>query len=653
MQLGVQLFARLCSLDPSTEAANYQVTDASDSTEAWDIEGLWSEIHLAEEVKDERRKQERAEQPSAPTPLWQRQLQDAASVASAPRDLGSIDGPCANGATQEPACSSIVARTSSSSSITSDPSDLASVRTISTPVVPAISPFEIAISPSDLAMVRALFDEDATSPNTLARRRHRRHRRHHHAERRAAEERREVEEGRRRRRNAEADEGREVGDVGGDTRREAVVLGRRRLSADRAALRHAVRAEAHFAPARLAKEGRAKGSVAGLKYDKENQAVGNRAASSSEKGRGDAGGRRGLVARGGAGGNSEAGSSEGCGFASELRATARALCGPTTAPTTTAPQTAPMTAPPQTAPPPPLLPALPSMRPEAFVAIVDTNQWLHDFEKVAGLAHTAPLGRVVIGVPQAVLRELEQTKRHGDQLGFNARRALRFIDERQPTAGAAATGAGAGAGGGFLQLRVQGFQESGVDFAAEGFLAPTNADEHILCWAIHLARAQAQGGCGRPVSLLTADLALKIKANASGVACNTAGAMAALPTAMLPTATLPSAPTAGTMQGDPSLRHPTAVLQPPAAALQPPGAALQPPAAVLLLPPAAVMPQPAAAAAPPSAYAMQIAHHLAARATAEKAAAEKAAAGLRRWAAAKRRDLPCCCRPRCRRHHRC
>ena len=82
-------------------------------------------------------------------------------------------------------------------------------------------------------------------------------------------------------------------------------------------------------------------------------------------------------------------------------------------------------------------------------------------------------------------------------------------------------GAGAGAGAGFLLLRVQGFQESGVDFAAEGFLAPTNADEHILCWAMHLARAPAQGGCGRPVSLLTTDLALKIKAHASGVACNT------------------------------------------------------------------------------------------------------------------------------------
>ena len=195
--------------------------------------------------------------------------------------------------------------------------------------------------------------------------------------------------------------------------------------------------------------------------------------------------------------------------------------------------------------------------------------------------------------------------RHGDQLGFNARRALRFIDERQPTAGAAAAaGAGAGAGGGFLQLRVQGFQESGVDFAAEGFLAPTNADEHILCWALHLARAQAHGGCGRPVALLTEDLALKIKANASGVACDTAGAMAALPAARLPTATpLSSAPNAGTvLVEDPSLRHRAAAPPQPAAALPPP------------------------AAAPPSAYAMQIARHLAERAAAERAAAERAAA---------------------------
>jgi hypothetical protein len=136
-----------------------------------------------------------------------------------------------------------------------------------------------------------------------------------------------------------------------------------------------------------------------------------------------------------------------------------------------------------------------------------------------------------------------------------------------------------------------------VDFAAEGFLAPTNADEHILCWALHLARAQAHGGCGRPVALLTEDLALKIKANASGVACDTAGAMAALPAARLPTATpLPSAPNAGTvLVEDPSLRHRAAAPQPPAAA-------------------------------PPSAYAMQIARHLAERAAAEKAAAERAAA---------------------------
>jgi hypothetical protein len=31
-----------------------------------------------------------------------------------------------------------------------------------------------------------------------------------------------------------------------------------------------------------------------------------------------------------------------------------------------------------------LLPALPPMRPEAVVAVVDTNQWLHGFEQVAG-----------------------------------------------------------------------------------------------------------------------------------------------------------------------------------------------------------------------------------------------------------------------------
>ena len=165
MQLGVQLFARLCSLDPSTEAADYQVAAAEPSSAAWDIEGLWSDILLAEEARSK-----------------------------------DNDTPA-----------------------------------ISPPVVPKVSPS--AISPSDLAMVRALFDDDATSPNTHTRHRHRhrhRHRRHPHAERRAAEDRRETEEGRRRRRNA----GSKGGGVGVDTRHEAVVLGRRRLSADRASMIH-------------------------------------------------------------------------------------------------------------------------------------------------------------------------------------------------------------------------------------------------------------------------------------------------------------------------------------------------------------------------------------------------------------------------------
>ena len=95
------------------------------------------------------------------------------------------------------------------------------------------------------------------------------------------------------------------------------------------------------------------------------QAIGNRAASSGEKGRGGAGGRHGLVARGG---NSEGSTSEGNVFAGELRATARALCGLPTAPLPTAPLPAAA----------PLLPALPPMRPEALVAVdqlVDAAFW--------------------------------------------------------------------------------------------------------------------------------------------------------------------------------------------------------------------------------------------------------------------------------------
>ena len=44
---GALLFARLCALDPSAEAADYQPTAAS---EAWDLQGLRSDIELVEEA---------------------------------------------------------------------------------------------------------------------------------------------------------------------------------------------------------------------------------------------------------------------------------------------------------------------------------------------------------------------------------------------------------------------------------------------------------------------------------------------------------------------------------------------------------------------------------------------------------------------------
>ena len=46
---GALLFARLCALDPSAEAADYQLTAAS---EAWDLQGLRSDIELVEEAVD-------------------------------------------------------------------------------------------------------------------------------------------------------------------------------------------------------------------------------------------------------------------------------------------------------------------------------------------------------------------------------------------------------------------------------------------------------------------------------------------------------------------------------------------------------------------------------------------------------------------------
>ena len=44
---GALLFARLCALDPSAEAADYQLAAGS---EAWDLQGLRSDIELVEEA---------------------------------------------------------------------------------------------------------------------------------------------------------------------------------------------------------------------------------------------------------------------------------------------------------------------------------------------------------------------------------------------------------------------------------------------------------------------------------------------------------------------------------------------------------------------------------------------------------------------------
>ena len=44
---GARLFARLCALDPSAEAADYQLAAGS---EAWDLQGLRSDIELVEEA---------------------------------------------------------------------------------------------------------------------------------------------------------------------------------------------------------------------------------------------------------------------------------------------------------------------------------------------------------------------------------------------------------------------------------------------------------------------------------------------------------------------------------------------------------------------------------------------------------------------------
>ena len=110
---GALLFAKLRTLDPSVDAADYRSLDcrpiaaSKQPTEVWDLDGLRSDIRLAEEVQA----------------AGQRRTSETA--ISPPEMLLS-------------------------------PSDLAVGRDIS-----HASPWEAANTPSDLAMVRALFDADA------------------------------------------------------------------------------------------------------------------------------------------------------------------------------------------------------------------------------------------------------------------------------------------------------------------------------------------------------------------------------------------------------------------------------------------------------------------------------------------------------------
>ena len=46
---GAMLFARLRALDPEAEAADYQLQEQPEAREEWDVEGLMSDIQLAEE----------------------------------------------------------------------------------------------------------------------------------------------------------------------------------------------------------------------------------------------------------------------------------------------------------------------------------------------------------------------------------------------------------------------------------------------------------------------------------------------------------------------------------------------------------------------------------------------------------------------------
>lgn len=152
------------------------------------------------------------------------------------------------------------------------------------------------------------------------------------------------------------------------------------------------------------------------------------------------------------------------------------------------------------------------------LVVVDTNVWLDGVDKLGAWAATH---RALLGVPFAVVRELEGIKQGQDWRAASARAALRFLHE----GACAPAGSHAPA-----RVCLQGFHEvyhaaahSAGRPGARPACAPANADEQVLDYALYLLRVQ-----GLPVALHTADVALRVKAAANGVPCGPQGVLDAL-----------------------------------------------------------------------------------------------------------------------------
>jgi PhoH-like ATPase len=133
--------------------------------------------------------------------------------------------------------------------------------------------------------------------------------------------------------------------------------------------------------------------------------------------------------------------------------------------------------------------------------ILDTNVLLHDPNSLVNFKENTVL------IPIEVIEEIDKFKRESNELGQNARRVSRTLDQLREK-GHLSTGV-ALPNGGRLQIL---FQKNG-DSAAPALAASASTDNRILAHSLAVQRAHAP----TPAILVTKDINLRIKADALGV----------------------------------------------------------------------------------------------------------------------------------------